>query len=379
VTRVLFLVQCLGTGGIEKLVFDLASGLGPEFTAAVASFEDGHMREAFAARGVAVHVLSPDANGSTGGKLSRLWSLRDGIRRLARNFDVVHSHNLATLLKTGMASLPGRTWGWIHTEHVRPDADTGCEPWLVAIAPQLLRMPDTLTGVAPGIEAYLSERVPSARHRTLTIVNGIDFECFARPKDRARKRAELGIAVDEWVIGTVGTLRPQKNHRLLIEAFARASERLPEARLLIAGGGDLRDALEGWAHDCGVAERTRFLGSRLDVPELLAAFDAYCLPSHYEGMPLSLFEAMAAGLPVVATNVLGIREVVQDEATGLLLPAGDAEALATAFVRLRRDPELAGRLAAAGRAYVAENARLETMVERYAEVYEGLARARAAS
>jgi glycosyltransferase involved in cell wall biosynthesis len=297
---------------------------------------------------------------------------------LARNFDVLHSHNLATLLKAAIASLPGRTWGWIHTEHVRPDADSGCEPWLVAIAPQLLRMPDTLTAVAPGIEAYLSERVPSARQRTLTIVNGIDVDCFARPRDRAAKRSELGIASDEWVIGTVGTLRPQKNHELLIDAFAIVAQRLPEAHLVIAGGGDLRESLERRTRERGVAERTRFLGSRLDVPELLGAFDVYCLPSRYEGMPLSLFEAMAAGLPVVATDVPGIREVVRTEATGLLVRAGDAGALADALLRVRRESDLAGRLAAGGRAYVAESARLETMIGRYARAYQDLATARAA-
>jgi glycosyltransferase involved in cell wall biosynthesis len=381
VTRILFLVQSLGTGGIEKLVYDLATALEPsDFSVSVAAFEDGHMREALAARGVAVHVLSPGvADGVWGGSLGRFYASRERLRRLARNFDVVHSHNLATLLKAAMASFPRRPWRWVHTEHVRPDSDTGCEPWLTAIAPHLLRLPDTLTGVAPGIQEYLSQRVPTARQRTLTIVNGIDVDYFARRRDRAAKRAELGFAPEEWVIGTVGTLRPQKNHRLLLDAFARLGDRLPEARLVIAGGGDLRGSLEAWARERGVADRTRFLGSRLDVAELLAAFDAYCLPSHYEGMPLSLFEAMAAGVPVIATDVLGSRDVVRTEATGLLVPAGDAEALADALVRLRREPALAGRLAAAGRAYVAENARLETMIDRYADVYHALARTRVAS
>jgi glycosyltransferase involved in cell wall biosynthesis len=119
-----------------------------------------------------------------------------------------------------------------------------------------------------------------------------------------------------------------------------------------------------------VLEQVHFLGARSDVPELFATFDVYCLPSHYEGMPLTVLEAMAAGKPVVATNVVGIGEVVTHDKTGLLVPPDDPDALAQALMRVRQDRNLCRDLAEAGRAYAFMHARLKTMVDQYAALYE---------
>jgi glycosyltransferase involved in cell wall biosynthesis len=158
-------------------------------------------------------------------------------------------------------------------------------------------------------------------------------------------RAELTRGRPSYVVLTPARLHEQKGHAYLLAAAAQ----VPDATFVLAGDGPLRAELEGRARELGLAERCVFLGQRSDVPDLLAAADLFVLPSLFEGLPLSVLEAMAARRPVVATAIGGTDEAVLHEQTGLLVPPRDADALASAIRRLRADPALAHRLAAAGR------------------------------
>lgn len=186
----------------------------------------------------------------------------------------------------------------------------------------------------------------------------------------------LGIDVDRFaagtpvlegtIVGNVARLAAQKGQRALVEALPLVRERHPEARLVIAGEGELREELEQLAVEQG--EHVVLLGNRSDVPDLLASFDVFAYPSRFEGLCVAVLEAQAAGVPVVATPVGGIRETVVDGETGLLVPPDDPPALAAAIVRLLDDRELARRLAAQAR----EQARgysTERMVERTLALY----------
>src|SRR5205823_4337247 len=153
-------------------------------------------------------------------------------------------------------------------------------------------------------------------------------------------------------------LRPQKNHESLLRAFAKLLPVVPEAWLVLVGDWERRPMLEALAGSLGIRDRVKFLGCRLDVPELYPVFDVYCLPSHYEGMPLTVLEAMSAGKPVVGTRVVGIQEVITDGQTGLLAAPNDPPALAQALLRVRRDAGLGPRLADAARAYINAHGRL---------------------
>ena len=185
-------------------------------------------------------------------------------------------------------------------------------------------------------------RVPE---RKLTVVpNGIAVSPTVRAPDPAL-RAELVKGRPDYVVLTPARLHEQKGHTYLLEAAAQ----VPDATFVLAGDGPLRARLEARARELGVAERCIFLGHRSDIAELLAAADLFVLPSLYEGLPVSVLEAMAAGRPVVATAIGGTDEAVTHELTGLLVPPSDPGALASAIRRLRSDPALAGRLAAAGR------------------------------
>ena len=176
--------------------------------------------------------------------------------------------------------------------------------------------------------------VPPERVRL--IWNGAPLEVFApvRPERALALRRSLGLPDDALVFGTIGRLSTQKGHVFLLEAAARVLKSHRKARLLVVGDGDLAAELRERARSLGIDGQTLFAGHRTDVPELLGVLDVFCIASLYEGTPLALFEAMAAGKAIVSTAVDGCREVLRDGETGLLVPPKDAAALAGALERV---------------------------------------------
>jgi glycosyltransferase involved in cell wall biosynthesis len=205
-------------------------------------------------------------------------------------------------------------------------------PAYQALADRLLRhRTDGAIAVSRSTREFLvHERfVPADRVRL--IWNGAPLDEFApAPRDRAlRVRHDLGIPDDALVVGSIGRLSAQKGHRFLVEAAGRLLPGRPQARVLVAGDGDLMADLRQQAAALGIADRVVFAGHRTDVPDLLGALDVFCISSLYEGTPLALFEAMAAGKAIVSTSVDGCREVLEDGVTGVLVPPADATALAS--------------------------------------------------
>jgi len=186
--------------------------------------------------------------------------------------------------------------------------------------------------------------------------------------DPTDARRSLGLPRDVPLIGTVGRLVPIKNHVLFLEVARRVLERVPEALFVVAGDGELRPMLEAEAESLG--ERVRFLGWVRELPELYAALDVVTLTSLNEGAPVALIEALAAGRPVVATDVGGVAEVIEDG--GLLVPSNDGRGLADAVVTLLEDPALAARMGAAGRRAVAGRHSADRMAAATADLYRAL-------
>jgi glycosyltransferase involved in cell wall biosynthesis len=195
--------------------------------------------------------------------------------------------------------------------------------------------------------------------------NGVDADAYREPAD-IRVRTELTNGRPGTVVLLVARLDPQKGHRHLLAAAAE----LPDVRVAFAGEGPERRRLEAAAVELGIDDRVAFLGHRTDVARVLAASDIVALPSAFEGLPVSLLEAMAAGKPVVASNIGGVDELVQDDVTGVLFEPGNARALAAAVRRLIDDPGRAGRLAAAGHARVIAEFSSSAMARRVGAVYE---------
>lgn len=221
----------------------------------------------------------------------------------------------------------------------------------------------------------------AARQRIRVVPSGVDCAQFAPPAARAREaaRARFGLRAADVIVGALGALVPRKGHRVLIEAIALARhqpDQTAEAavthgrlRCLIAGAGPLAAELAGFARELGCQDDVRLLGRVEDPRELLWALDVCAMPSMKEGLGVAALEAMACGLPVVASAVGGLREVVEDEVSGLLVPPGDAAALASAVTALAQSAEQRAAMGAAGRARVVERFSMNAMARGTAEIY----------
>jgi glycosyltransferase involved in cell wall biosynthesis len=220
-------------------------------------------------------------------------------------------------------------------------------PLYQALADRLLSgRTDGAIAVSRSTREFLVRQRFVPEERVRLIWNGAPLDEFAPvPRERALAvRRELGLPEDALVVGTIGRLNAQKGHRFLLEAAARLLPSRPDTRVLVAGDGDLLDELRGQAAALGVAGRVVFAGHRTDVPDLLGALDVFCISSLYEGTPLALFEAMAAGKAVVSTSVDGCREVLEDGVTGVLVAPADARALADGLERVLGDAPLRAAL-----------------------------------
>jgi len=210
---------------------------------------------------------------------------------------------------------------------------------------------------------------PQAKLRVISYgadVRAVDAVSIERAK---AFRRSLGFAGDEVVVGSVGRLVEQKDYPTQLQAFALASRQVPNLRMAIAGDGPLRATLEQLAHDLGIAGHVRFLGNRDDVPALLRSVDLFALASRFEPFGVALVEAKAAGLPIVATAVNEIPDIITDRHSGLLTPPSDAARMAAHFVMLANDPDQRTRLGARARDE-AEQHSLDAAVAAYENLYD---------
>lgn len=355
-TRIVEVVPSLDVGGAERMVALLARGLatlGHDVTVVSLFGQTGSWIERELA-GIPLVFLGkrPGLDPAVVPRLRR--ALLDAVP------DVVHTH-LHALKYVVAAGFIGRHPAVFHTLH--------------NLAERELERPSRIlhglafrAGVAP---VAIGEAVAESVRRTYrmppraTIPNGIVVADFAaRDGVRASIRSELGLGATPALL-TVGRLNPQKNHAGLLAALARTHT---EAVLLVAGDGALRPALEARAAELGLRDRVRWLGVRTDVADLLAAADLFVLASDWEGNPLVVMEAMAAGRPVVATAVGCVPELVPAEA-GILVPPGDALALARALDLVLGDPARLSELGLAARRSAIARFDAVVMARAYAKLF----------
>jgi glycosyltransferase involved in cell wall biosynthesis len=233
----------------------------------------------------------------------------------------------------------------------------------------LARFTDLSLAVSQGVKDYLLKEIGLDPGKIRVVPNGVDIAAIDAARPGAEVRRELGLPDTLPVIGLVGRMDHWgKGHKELFTAMAQLQERYP-CHALIVGGGRREDEVKQMAENLGIAGQVHFLGSRRDVFDLLQAMDIFVLPSYSEGLSLALLEAMAAGLPVIATAVGGNPEVVTDSITGLLIPPRNANALAEAMERLLANPAEAKDLGGNARRHVEANYSLEGLGREINEIY----------
>ena len=360
--RVMHVLFSLRLGGTEAGVVKLVNGLDrSRVVSSIVGCKRGDGLKDRLAADVAVFEFDR-RDGNDPMIVARLLSL---FRR--ERPDIVHTHSWGTLCEGLIAARLAGIRHVVHGEHGTMDI----RPRNVVIQRWAWRRMDAVLSVSSRLADRMADQIGFARARIHVIRNGIDTGRF-RPALRADARASLGIAEDECVIGTVGRLVPVKDQAGLIEALARLNERGVRARALIAGDGPLRGELEALAAVRGVGQSVTFLGARSDVERVLAALDIFVLSSVSEGLSNTILEAMASGVPVVATRVGGAEESVEEGRTGMLVPASSPGDLADALAGLAHDHALRAQFGAAGRLKAEREFSLEAMTDAYTDFYTGL-------
>jgi glycosyltransferase involved in cell wall biosynthesis len=361
--RVMHITDNLGAGGLEQVVVTICRTIDrSRFEPSVLCLS---FKGALAARlddiGVPVFEL-PRTPGRP-----NYFAFRSVARILReQRIDVVHTHNTGPFIDGGLAALTAGVRTLIHTEHGRVFPD----PWRYMAAEHLLsHYAHKVVGVSERTVEDLHRFERIRRRKLVRIANGIELDAYDCRIDRTAKRRELGLPQTGPVIGVVARLDPAKGISFLLQALPRLMVRVPDASIVIAGTGTLRESLEAEARELGVSDRVSFLGLRLDVPELLQLFDVYVLPSVREGLPMGLIEAMSAGCAVVATNVGGVGTLVHSSETGMLVPSRSSEALGDAIETLLADDALRRRVSEAARRVATEQYSAAAMTRQYERLY----------
>ncbi len=299
------------------------------------------------------------------------------IYRLLRKgrFDLVHTHTSKAGILGRIAARLAGVPHIVHTPHGQAFngyVGKGMIRLFVLLERRVATFTDRIIGLTDQEIRDNLERGIGEPEQFVNIPSGIDLKPFeASQRAAGEVKASLGLLPSARLIGSVGRLDQVKGHTYLLDAFTMLAPRFPDLHLVLVGDGELRVDLQSRAAEAGLADRVHFLGWREDIPALLHAFDLFVFPSLSEGMGRALVEAMAAGLPIVASNVCGIPEVLAQGEAGYLVEPASAASLATGIERLLLDPSQRRRLAKAAR----ERARaysIETMLHRIEAVYQSV-------
>lgn len=361
--RVVLAIESSGPGGAEHIVLRLADELrraGAE--PIVATLRSGWMTHRAESVGLPVWVV-PQRRG-----LDLGWVLRFAARLRREQIDIFHAHESTMSLFGGAAALIAgvRALSTLHGRHRISKKRSKLFSYRV-----LRSLGVQIVAVSHDLARFLAGELrlePAALH---VIHNGVPLPTRPPREERhvraSAARNHLSIPDDGALVVAVGNLYPVKDHATLLRAVAR----VPGTRLAIAGRGEQESRLRQLAHELDVTDRLYLLGLRDDVERVLEAADLFVQPSRSEGLPLAILEAMAAGLPVVATAVGGIGEAVEDEKTGHLVPPGDPDALADAVTRVLFSKDRGETLGEAGRVRVEEEFSVSAMAARYRDLYQG--------
>lgn len=363
IIRLLQITHDLRIGGLQRVVVNLCKALDrSRFDVSVLCLRDrGPFAEEIERMGIRVFVLPRKRNGT-----DYLSFLRVARVLQRERIDVIHTHNTQPLIDGTIGALLSGVGTVVHTDHARDFPDKRrymFAEWLlshfvfkmVGVSDHTCRNLMVYEGIAPG--------------KVVTIPNGIDGSRFEFELDKDSIRRELGLPLEGPVIGLAVRLTEQKGITFLLKAMPKVIEAFPGVTLVIAGEGPTEQDLRRECACLGIEKTVRFVGPRSDVPELLKLFDLYVLPSVWEGLPMVLLEAMAAGCPIVATNVGGVPSAIRDGESGSLVEPGNPGALAGAIVEMLRDETLRNRYTRRGKEVFQQKYAAKNMARTYEDLY----------
>lgn len=367
--RVLHVIATLDPHGAERQLAALCAGLDKRrFEVRVVCLtREGPLRAQLEAAGVPVSCLRKRGRFDAG----VFFRLAAAVRRFRPH--VVHTWLFTSNLWGRLAARAAGAPCIVASERAADRWKTRAHFWLDR---RLAALTDVVLANSEAVREFCVERAGVPARKVLVIRNGIDLARFYSAMKRGPS-APLPVA-DGPVVGVVARLEEQKGHEHLLRAFAMLLQGGRRADLWLVGDGPLRPRLEALAEGLGIASRVKFLGTRPDVPALLARMDVLALPSLWEGLPNAVVEAMAAGLPVAATDVDGTPEVAVDGRTALLVPPRAPAALGQALATLLDDPALRRSMGRAGRERAEQKFAMERMINETGRLYEKLAMAKGA-
>ncbi len=364
--RVLHVIYSLYRGGAERVIeTQLLGGDRRRFEYLVCSITGGgDMIDRMSNAGSRVFLLGKRRRGD----LTAVTKLANLIRR--EKIDLLHLHNSSGMFWGTLARFASGTGvPIVRTEH-NPYLSQPTPAIYRRLYPPFTKSASKIICVSGRVLQSFVEGFPSLAGRFVEIPNGIRMQDYEKLPPRAECRAQFKLLPGARLIGTVGRMVPVKNHKLLIEALFRVRQTVSDVHLAIIGEGDMRESLAAYAADLGVSEYVSLVKETQKIDYFYGAIDIFCLSSDSEGMPLTLLEALASGVPVVSTEVGGIPEVIESGRTGWLVPKGSAEFLAKRVVELLQDPSKAAEFALAGRAMVRERFSANKMIEATEAVYD---------
>jgi glycosyltransferase involved in cell wall biosynthesis len=369
--RVVHVIDNLNTGGTELNAVRTAERLDRDrFEVSFLCIQaNGPLRARLDAAGIPVREI-PITSLLSASALRRGREIRSLVRQ--QGIDVVHAHDpYANALAAPAVRLAGRGaviashrwWRDVHRPKIR-------------LANRLAyRFAHRVLANSPAVGELVVREEGVSRQRLVVIPNFVDEEAFV-PLPEARRNAlrqQVGLSPGDVAIGVVANLYPVKNHAMLIRAAARLAANWPQVKFVLVGEGREREALSKLAHDLGIADRVLLPGRVAHEPGLPSIFDITTLTSWEEGFPNWVVESMAAGRPVVATNVGGVPDAVVQGETGLLVEPDDSTALAEALERFLRDKEFRSRAGSAGTSRARSMYHVSTIIRSLESLYEQLA------
>lgn len=371
--RVLHVTFDMGIGGTEQVIRELVTHLpASEFTHRVVCIDGrvGPIGEQLQQQGIDVEALKR----ASGFDRYMIASIKARIREY--RIDIVHCHQYTPWVYGLLAAL-GTGARVVFTEHGRFYPDRYRYKALL-INPVMALLTNAIVAISSATRDALGRYEFIPKRKVQIVYNGIEG-WSADLEQAARVRRELGIPSEDPVLGTIARLDPVKNQTMMLEAFAGVLNTHPNAWLLMVGDGPDRDRLEALAEQLDITGRVKFVGFKNQPIAYLSAMNGFLLSSHTEGTSMTLLEAMSLGIPTVATRVGGNPEIIDNERTGLLTPAGDAAAFQAAIVRLLDDPILAQSLSEAAIQRFKRDFSVQSMQASYAGLYRRILKRSAAA